>query len=163
MQTRTGRAALAKAEGEEAWPSLAETAPELMRAICQGMITGLRGALRAEINLVREDVNDLRTKTTKAFDHVAAGLANVENSMTLAVTAEDVAQLRKDLKLLAEGRNALSNEMDLRFPELRTAWRQLNRILFQTTSQHQQPTVPRNVTSRSKNEISVEYRLGPLG
>lgn len=50
-----------------------------MITICEDMITGLRGELRGKLNLVFEDVNELRTNSTKAFDHVAARLASVEN------------------------------------------------------------------------------------
>lgn len=91
---------------------------KLTKVICQDMITGRRGELRSGLNVVRDDVSELHTNTTIAFDHVAARLHNVRNATPSALSAEKVAQLRKDLSLLMKGRSDLSNQMEPRFSKL---------------------------------------------
>lgn len=61
------------------------------------MITDTRSDIRSELSPVREEVSKLRINTFEAFDLVGARLTNVENTMPSAVTAKEVAQLRKVL------------------------------------------------------------------
>lgn len=114
MQASSHSAASARAAGEEIPPSLSESAPSLVRAICQVVIGELLVKVQAELNLVREHVDKLHTNITKVPDPISVWLKGIENTMPSAVVSEEVSQPQTNVSVIIEGRNALSNEMDLR-------------------------------------------------
>lgn len=67
MQTRSGSAALERADAEDVPSNLAQSLLKLAKEICQVMIGWLHGEVRTELKLVREDVNELRTHTKKVL------------------------------------------------------------------------------------------------
>lgn len=79
------------------------------------MISYLRKEVQEERKLIREDINELRSNTTKVMDRMSARMYIFENTMPSATVIYDVAQLSNNANVFLEGRNVLSNEMDLQF------------------------------------------------
>lgn len=113
MQTRPRGAESAKAYGETILSPIAESALLLVRSSCQVMIGELRGEVQAELRLVLEDVCDLCTNTTRVLDHISVCLGSITITMPSAVVSDEVALLGRDVHIITEGRDSLSNEMDL--------------------------------------------------
>lgn len=110
MLTRFRSAASARAEDEDVLSPLAGCASKVVHVICQVMTGKLRGEVRAELKLVREDVNELCINTKKVFGKVYVRLDTTKNTMPPAVVLDEVAQLQTDVSVVMVGRNAVSIE-----------------------------------------------------
>lgn len=118
MQTRCCSTASARAKGENAPPPLAGNASELVKVVCHVMISELREEVQPKQKLVREDVGEVRTSTTKLLDHTSVCMDITEITIPSAVVTDEAAELRTEINVLMEGHNALSNAMGLRFSKV---------------------------------------------
>lgn len=96
MNPRSCIAASARADGANVPSLLAGSASYLVNSIGQVMIGELYEEVQAELNLFQKAVNELRISVRKVLDHASVGSDSIKN-------------------------NALSDEMNLKFPELATA------------------------------------------
>lgn len=71
--------------------------------------------MRAEHTYVSKVLKEQRINTANVLDHISVHLDRIENNMQSAIVSDKVAQLRADVVIIVEGRNALSSESNLRF------------------------------------------------
>lgn len=83
----------------------AGNASNLVKEICPVMISDLREEAHAKFKLLRKEMTEQRSNTTKVVDHMLVYFDSLESTMPSAVVAEKVPQLRNDANVILEERD----------------------------------------------------------
>lgn len=107
--------ALERAERGDNLSSSDGIVSDLVKTICQVKISDFREEVHAKLNSLHEEVTKLRSNTTMVIELLSVCLDSLESTTAPAVVPNEESQLRKEDRIILEGCNARSIEMDLWF------------------------------------------------
>lgn len=109
------RTTLGRGEEEDTLSPSAENTSNLVKAVCQNLISDIWKELHAKLKSLRGEIAEHRSNTTNVTENTSACLDSMESSIPFATVAGKTVLLHNDVNIILEEPKAPSNEMDPRF------------------------------------------------